>query len=369
MNPEQRCGESRLRLNCECGTKETGGGKDEISAFHVARVVLLGNEQADKVIYGVPADLANGKKKTRQRIFHYIGLATLLPGYPMKRLLCISMLAIACGTMAAAQVQIEKGSAMCWKKRRASEPPVMYNAPNGGPAHAYDVQNYTLTLDIYNCFRSPFPASYRGYEVVTLRVDSALSSITLNAINGSLVIDSVKLAATAFAHSGDLLTLTLDRTYAPAETVDAGIFFRHKNVQDNAFYTSSDSLVFTDCEPQGARYWFPCWDAPADKATWDLTALVPSSVRRPNGRLADSTTVNDTTTYHWVSRDPVATYLMVLTAKSGYRLDIVTGRDSPIQRRRFPSGSTGMQERTVTSLGTHRIHHYSDDNPLFAAVR
>jgi len=196
---------------------------------------------------------------------------------------------------------------------------------SGAPAHTFDVQNYRLTLDIYDCFRPPYPASFSGYEVVTFRVDSTLGSITLNAVNSSILVDSVCLAATGFVHSGDLLRITLDRTYTRAEQAEVGIYYRHKNIQDGAFYTSPDAMVFTDCEPEGARKWFPCWDAPSDKATWDLTAIVPASVKLgSNGRLADSTASEDTIAYHWVSRDPVATYLMVLTAKSGYNLDVVS---------------------------------------------
>ncbi len=223
-----------------------------------------------------------------------------------------------------AQVQPASGSAYCARKmvRGGADPDVQLLV--GGPSHAFDVQQYTLVLDIYNCFRGSFPSSFNGRETIRFAVDTTLSSIALNAVNTSLTIDSVGGAATGFTHVGNILTLTLDRSYAPGDTVEVRIAYRHKNVSDYAFYVSSDSMVFTDCEPQGARKWFPCWDAPSDKALWDLTAIVPASVKLgSNGRLVDSSTSHDTTTFHWVSRDPVATYLMVLTAKAGYNLDIV----------------------------------------------
>ncbi|MGA7160194.1 MAG: M1 family aminopeptidase, partial [Bacteroidota bacterium] len=75
---------------------------------------------------------------------------------------------------------------------------------------------------------------------------------------------------------------------------------------------------------EGARKWFPCWDRPSDKATLDLTAKVPAAVKLgSNGRMADSTKTADTIYYHWISRDPIATYLMVMTGKVGYNQDKV----------------------------------------------
>ena len=86
----------------------------------------------------------------------------------------------------------------------------------------------------------------------------------------------------------------------------------------------SNGFFFTDCEPEGARKWLPCWDKPSDKATFDLTVRVPATVKLgSNGRLADSTRNVDTIYYNWISNDNVATYLMVITGKVNYNLDIV----------------------------------------------
>ena len=94
-------------------------------------------------------------------------------------------------------------------------------------------------------------------------------------------------------------------------------------MQDGAVY-ASNGMFFTDCEPEGARSWFPCWDKPSDKATLDLTAKVPSNVKfGSNGKLVDSTFNGDTLTYHWHSDQNVATYLVVMTSKVNYNLDIL----------------------------------------------
>lgn len=196
------------------------------------------------------------------------------------------------------------------------------------PKHSYDVLNYKLNLDIFNCFKLTV-RNFNATNLITFKVDSTLNSIQLNATYTSLVIDSVRLlngTNLTFNHNSttNILTINLDRIYNPGETVNVWINYRHNNVSDNAFYVNSSGFVYTDCQPEGARKWFPCWDKPSDKATFDITVKVPSNVKLgSNGRLADSTASGDTIWYRWISRDPLSTYLAVLTGKINYNYDIV----------------------------------------------
>lgn len=188
--------------------------------------------------------------------------------------------------------------------------------------HSYDVLNYKIFVDIFNCYSAPYPKSFSGEVTITLKADSVLNSIKLDAYNGSLIVDSVRMDGVTFLHSNNILTIQLNRTYNPGETANVKIFYRHKDVDDGSFYVINGQ-VFTDCEPEGARNWFPCWDKPSDKATLDLIAKVPSSVKLgSNGRLNDSTLTGNTLFYHWVSRDPLSTYLVVITSRVNYQLDI-----------------------------------------------
>ena len=216
-----------------------------------------------------------------------------------------------------------KGSEYCALKKSNLE--LSQHNPfntNSGPQHTFDVIKYTLNVDLYSCYSSPFPRSFSGSVIINLKVDSTLNSIRLNAVNSSLIIDSVRLAGISFMHSNNMLTIQLDRFYNVGEVTDVKVYYRHKNVQDNAFY-SNNGTVFTDSEPEGARKWFPCWDKPSDKALFDLTARVKSNVRLgSNGILADSTLNGNYLTYHWISNHNVATYLMVITSKVNYQLNI-----------------------------------------------
>lgn len=245
----------------------------------------------------------------------------------MKKIFFIFALTVLITGLSSAQ-NFQKASEWCsWKKRNNPNPlPDLTLMSPGAPRHSYDVLNYKLDLDIWACFKTPYPKSFKASNLITFRVDSTLNNINLNAVNTSLVIDSVRLVGGGLlnkTHTGNILNIVLDRTYNPGEIVNLLIHYRHNDVADQAFYVYN-GVVFTDCEPEGARKWFPCWDRPSDKAMVDIRVKTPSNVKLgSNGRLADSVATGDTIYYRWISRDPVATYLTVLTGKVNYGLDIV----------------------------------------------
>lgn len=282
-----------------------------------------------------------------------------------------------------AQDNSSSGSYNCYMKKISSPQNVStWDSPNT-PKHKFDVLDYKLNVDIYNCFLSPYPKSFTGYIIVKFRVDTALSSIHLNAVNTSLQINSVAMAGVSFTHTNNIAVITLDRTYNPNEIAEVRINYQHLNVADGAFYVSTGSgFVFTDFPPEGARKVFPCWDKPSDKATWDLTAKVPSSVRLgSNGKLIDSMVTgpfNDTIYYHWKSIDPIATYLMVITAKMNYNLDIIywhkisNPSDSIPIRFYFNSGEniSGAKQRMIpmTTYFSNRFGEYPFEKAGFATL-
>jgi aminopeptidase N len=218
----------------------------------------------------------------------------------------------------------KKGSEYCsHRKSQFTQEALDQVTSSNAPRHKFDVLHYSLAVDIYNSYTVPYTKNYSGNVTVTFRVDTALNTILLNAAQFSLTIDSVGLSGASFNHVNDTVYITLDRQYLPGEIAYVKVFYTHKNVTDNAYYTGG-GFVFTDCEPQGARKWWPCYDQPSDKATFELTARVPLNVKlASNGRLQDSIIAGNALIYHWVSRDPVATYLVIITSKVNFNLDIV----------------------------------------------
>jgi aminopeptidase N len=217
----------------------------------------------------------------------------------------------------------QAGSYYCSHKKSSNMNPAREIGSENSPRHNFDVLNYQLVFDFMNNFQSPYPQNFTADEMITFKVDTSLNVIKLNAVNNSMQVNWVDSAAASFTHNNDTLEITLDRVYNPGEIVNVYIDYDHKNVEDGGFY-ANNGFIFTDNEPEGARKWFPCYDHPADKATVDITARVPNNVLLgANGRLADSTVVGNSILYHWVSRDPVATYLTVISAKANWNLDVV----------------------------------------------
>ncbi len=241
-----------------------------------------------------------------------------------KTLFSLVFLSLSCLILPAQSVQDMKGSQVCsMRKSSMNYTPLMPGAEESVPGHSFNVLKYTLDLDIRDCFLPPYPKSFTGTDKVLFVADSTLNSISLNFTTASMTVNSVGMAAVSYSIVNNILTLNLDQTYAPGDTAEVLINYSHNDIDDNAFYASG-GVVFTDCEPEGARRWFPCWDKPSDKAKTDIRVKVPGNVKLgSNGALADSVVTGDTIYYHWVSAHNVATYLTVLTGKVNYNLDIV----------------------------------------------
>ena len=77
-------------------------------------------------------------------------------------------------------------------------------------------------------------------------------------------------------------------------------------------WTRSGEEWLASGEPESAAWWFPSNDHPSDPALMDISIRVPRGLQAVSvGRLvtADSGTEADWDTWHWVSRQPMATYL------------------------------------------------------------
>jgi aminopeptidase N len=298
----------------------------------------------------------------------------------MKRLFLFCLFAaIAAGSLFAQLNADSRGSAFCFqKKTRMASMPDPANPATGGPVHSFDVLNYKMDLNIYQCFYTPFPKNYNATLVITLKADSLISSITLDCMFSTLVIDAVQLAGVSFNQGGSTLTIQLDRSYNPGEELQIKIIYHHKTTGTSGFY-AINGMVFTDCEPEGARYWFPCWDKPSDKATFDLTVKTPAVAKLgSNGILADSVINGDTCTWHWVSNHNVATYLMVISANLNYKLDIVywhklsNPNDSiPLRFYYFDGEFPGPMEEILPDMTTYYSENFCEhpfDKNGFASI-
>ena len=186
--------------------------------------------------------------------------------------------------------------------------------------HSFDVLKYRLEINLVQCFQAPYPKTFNASEIITFKSDSALREIKLDANAQSLTIDSVRMAGISWSHQNNSLNIILDRIYKRGEVVNVRIYYSYKNDEDNGLFVSA-GYVYTDSPPEGTRNWLPSRDRPSDKATWEVFAKVPISVRLGStGTLADSTISGDAIIYHWISNNPVSTYLICFTSSINFEV-------------------------------------------------
>lgn len=185
----------------------------------------------------------------------------------------------------------------------------------------YDVLKYKITVDLRNNYVYPYTRFFTGNVEIDIRLDSIAKYIELDANSQSITIDSIIGDVKSYQHSNNKLLINFNNTYLPEIETKLKIYYKHNDISDGAFYVN-DGFVFTDCEPIGARNWFPCNDLPSDKALMELVAFTPSNVLLgSNGILADSVNYGSYIKYRWVSNQAIATYLIVITSRVNYKLD------------------------------------------------
>jgi aminopeptidase N len=147
-----------------------------------------------------------------------------------------------------------------------------------------------------------------------------IKTISLNA--EELQIESVTLAngpRLSYAYTGKKIIVTLDRTYKHGEQFTiaiqyhakprVGLFFMKPAPED----PTRPIQAWSFGQPRYHSFWFPCHDAPNDRATTEIIVTVPAQfLTVSNGNLLSVTDNGATRTHHWLHDVPHAAYLMSL---------------------------------------------------------
>lgn len=188
--------------------------------------------------------------------------------------------------------------------------------------HEFDILFYDITVNWYYVLKNSI-RTYPGQVRIIARVDTAnsLSQVTLHSY---LTIDSIiqNNSRLTYSSTSGLLTINLDRTYYTNEIIDMVIYFRRTQTNNVGFYyypkssQTLENLAYTMTEPTDARYWFPCYDDPSDKAdSLRLSIIVPNGFTATgNGLLENFSTSGDSSTFIWFGTYPITTYLIAITA-------------------------------------------------------
>ena len=122
-----------------------------------------------------------------------------------------------------------------------------------------------------------------------------------------------------YSHGAEKLTVELDRPYAFGEELTIAITYAGKPRSGLHFIKPGEEdptrpvQAWTFGQPQYARYWFPCHDAPSERATTEIFATVPAQfITISNGNLLEVIDRGETKTHHWRHDVPHASYLVSL---------------------------------------------------------
>lgn len=171
---------------------------------------------------------------------------------------------------------------------------------------------------------------------------------------GELTIESVTAEAGAelgFRHAGEDLYIDLPQplefdepgavTVHYSATPRRGIYFIHPD----AGYPDKAYQVWTQGQDEDSRYWFPCFDHPAEKFSSEILARVPAKYTAvSNGALLDKAEHDDgTVTWHWKQEAEHSAYLVTLCV--GEFEELVLDREPVPLTAYVPYGVRAIAER------------------------
>ena len=185
-------------------------------------------------------------------------------------------------------------------------------------SHDYDLVHQRIEVSRFDWDST----SFEGKVATTLVARRAgLDSVVLDA-GAMLVLRSVTGGGGArlrTARHGDTLVVFLARPVAFGDTARFTIAY-HGVVESGRGLTYIDAesrphrprQIWSQGEDDNNHLWFPTYDFPNDKMTWEVVATVPKGMTAvSNGRLVSDVTARDgSRTLRWLQDKPSATYLV-----------------------------------------------------------
>ncbi|WHM35543.1 M1 family metallopeptidase [Streptomyces sp. BPTC-684] len=195
--------------------------------------------------------------------------------------------------------------------------PYYPSSGNGG----YDVSHYDLRLKY-----QPATDLLEGTATILATTTQNLSRFNLDF---GLAVSEVRVNGTKakYARTGTQeLEITPAAPLAKGKSVSVVVKYAGKPSELSidgytAWHRTPDGGVAAQ-EPDSAVWWFPSNDHPLDKATYDVSVLVPDGTQAiSNGTLQSQSSKLGWTRYNWRSNKPQATYLATLAVG---KFDITT---------------------------------------------
>ncbi len=190
---------------------------------------------------------------------------------------------------------------------------------------AYDIQHYKLALDV------DIPAETLSANAeITLNILEPADSLILHFVGMEIAGIDEDATPRSYNRVDSSLIVSLDRTASQGEEITLTIGYHGKPTRASGGFgrglyidssQSDDAVTYTCNAPWAAKYWFPCQDNPADKATMEMQVTVPEGYEViSNGMLVSADRTGQEWAFAWQESHPIATYLIAFAASKNYGL-------------------------------------------------
>jgi aminopeptidase N len=174
--------------------------------------------------------------------------------------------------------------------------------------HNYDVTYYGLhlTVDISG-------ETIDGYTTVTVTAEEeGMSHLTLELVDLTVTEVQYNGGDVNYTYQDGVLDIDLGGPHSQGESISVDVYYHGHPTNAVHFH---NGRVYTYGWDVLSKYWFPCYDDPADKAdSADMYFTVPDgNIAASNGELvARSDNPNNSVTFHWRENHPICTYNICL---------------------------------------------------------
>jgi aminopeptidase N len=186
-------------------------------------------------------------------------------------------------------------------------------------SHDYDLVHQRIAVSDFNWDSTSFEGSVTT-TLVALR--PGLDSIILDEgaeLRNTAIRDRRGAALRSDRH-GDTLVVFPAAALPFGDSLTFTVAYHGKVVNGQGLtYITQDGLprrprqIWSQGEDHNNHYWFPTFDFPSDKMTWEMVATVPrGSMAVSNGRLVSDKASGATRTLTWSQEQPASSYLVSL---------------------------------------------------------
>ncbi|MBC8526031.1 MAG: T9SS type A sorting domain-containing protein [Candidatus Cloacimonetes bacterium] len=217
--------------------------------------------------------------------------------------------------------------------------------------HSYDALSYEINLQL-------FPETEYISGNVLAKIQAKEDNLTeivyeLEQLN----VDSIFVNGNSaqFSYDNQIITITLDQSYNTGDTLSTQVFYQGEPTLSSDVYHTGihwGNYIYTYSDPNGARFWWPCYDHPWDKTTTEMNLTVPEEMLvASNGILENEIDNGDgTKTFCWNNTDQIATYLVSICA-GNYATFEQDYEDIPIINYVYP-GHLGLAQNDFACIPT-----------------